>query len=131
MESDYTFGNYYACRTIDELKKAFLYGNWAIRQGFIYESLGFINQINGGDEWWTIKKFHDGSILAFESITMTLIIKDNPEGYFEEYIAQMLKATREQCLKLEYLDAEFEKKWASPNDIRVQTIHELNKRLAS
>lgn len=111
MESDYVFGNYYVCETLEELKKAFLYGNWAIRQGFIYQSLALINQINGGDEWWTIKKFPDGEIIAFESCSMKRIIESEPEGYFEDYINQMLKATKEKCRKLEYCDEEFDKKY--------------------
>lgn len=99
---------YYACKTVEELKKVFLYGNWSIRQGFVYKSLAFINQVNAGDEWWTLKKFPDGEILAFESCTMTAIIN---HGEFEDYIAQMLKATREQCRKLEYLDDDFVKRY--------------------
>lgn len=120
MESDYRFGNYYVCNTIEELKKAFLFGNWAIRQGFLYQNLGFINQVNGGDEWWTIKKFEDGKIVAFESMSMKRIIESHPEGYFEDLIAQLLKASKEQCLKLDYLDAEFEAKWERPTGIVVR-----------
>ncbi len=196
--SDYSY-TYYECKTIDELKAAFLYGNWAIRQCFTYKNLAFINQINAGDEWWTLKKF-DGRLLYFDSITMIRTInhetktwtedfntskyedgshfrvirpyvaKEYAEGltketreanpdhyekvryeagpskdrkkdfgiyfvdvaadYFSEYIAQLLKATYEQCDKLKYLDAEFMEKWERPPEMRVDSAKELQERLA-
>lgn len=43
-------------------------GNWAIRTGIVYDDLAFIQQVNGGDEWWTLKKAPDGWE-AFESWT--------------------------------------------------------------
>ncbi len=106
---DYSYSAY-RCETVEELKNAFLYGNWAIRQGFIYESLAFINQINAGDEWLALKKFDGGEILAFESCSMIPIINNAPE-YLKDYIAQMLKATRKQCRELEYTDADFNAKY--------------------
>lgn len=135
MESDYKFGNYYVCYNIKELKEAICFGNWAIRQGFIYESIAFINQINGGDEWWTIKKFPDGKIIAFESMSMKRMIEDHGEDgekYLADLMAQLIKATKEQCEKLEYTDAEFEKKWDKQSNetvIRVQSSRELSNNL--
>lgn len=108
-EDDYQYC-YYECKTLEELKQVFLYGNWAIRQCFTYKNLAFINQVNAGDEWWTVKKFEDGRLLSFESVTFQAVIQHG-EGYFEDYINQMLKATYEQCRKLEYTDKEFEDKW--------------------
>ncbi len=106
---DYSY-TYYECLTVEELKKACLYGNWAIRQCFTYRNLAFINQINAGDEWWTLKKFEDGRLLAFESCSMAAIIEQH-EDYFEDYISQLLKATHHQCRHLEYLDDEFKEKY--------------------
>ena len=129
-ETDYKYC-FTRCSTLAELKTFFLQGNWAIRQGFIYKSLAFINQINGGDEWWTLKKFPDGEIIAFESISMRHILTNcsNPtrkeceqykyfecqkKGYckyrgltndketWKQYMERLIKATKEQCLKLEY-----------------------------
>lgn len=68
-ETDYVFSAY-ECYSLLELKRAFLRGNWAIRQCFTYKNLAFINQINGGDEWWAIHKDKDGTLTAFDSITM-------------------------------------------------------------
>lgn len=82
------------CTSIEELKNQIGHGNWCLGQGFYYLNLCFINQINGGDEWLTIKDDY-----VFESYTFSGIIK---EGTFESYINRMLQATREQCLNLEY-----------------------------
>jgi len=81
---DYSY-TYYECKTIDELKKAFLYGNWSIRMGFTYKNLAFINQINAGDEWWTLKKFEDGSLLYFDSITMIRTINHETKTWVADY----------------------------------------------
>jgi len=81
---DYTY-TAYECFTINELKKAFLYGNWAIRQCFTYKNLAFINQINAGDEWWTLKKFEDGTLVAFESVTMVAVINYEIKNWVRDY----------------------------------------------
>lgn len=36
--------------SLDRLREALGSGNWAIRQGFCYRDLAFIQQANGGDE---------------------------------------------------------------------------------
>ena len=82
--NDYSY-TYYECRTIEELTKTFLYGNWSIRQCFTYKNLAFINQINAGDEWWTLKKFEDGRILAFDSITMIRTINHETWKWVEDF----------------------------------------------
>ncbi len=181
---DYKYDTYYECLSIEELKRAFLYGNWAIRQGFIYETLAFINQMNGGSEWWALKKFPDGRLLPFDSMSMIRIInyemktwtedfntsefedgsrfrvirpwvsvehindlteefhEKNPDyhkkaryelgpaqdkkmdvgiyfvdvatDYFPEWIAQLLKATYEECRTREYTDEVFDEKYRQP-----------------
>lgn len=70
---DYTFC-FTECKTLKELKEYFIRGNWAIRQGFKLENLAFVNQDNGGDEWKVFKKFPDGELITFESISMRHII---------------------------------------------------------
>lgn len=94
---DYCF-NVKIVNTIDELKDFFVHGNWAIRQGVVFNNLAFINQVNGGDEWWTVKDFN-GNLIAFESVTFMVVIQ---KGEFEEYIDRLLKATSEQCIGLAY-----------------------------
>ncbi len=75
-------------------------GNWAIRQGFLYKDLAFIQQVNGGDEWWTLKKTEDGW-LAFESWSFEGVVKDYRE--FARAITSMHIATPEECKDLEYM----------------------------
>lgn len=82
--NDYSYWAY-ECMTIDELRRAFLYGNWPIRGCFTYKNLAFINQINAGDEWWTLKKFGDGRLLVFESITMIRTINHETKTWFKDY----------------------------------------------
>ena len=52
--------------SLDRLREALGSGNWAIRQGFCYRDLAFIQQVNGGDEWWTLKRDGD-AWTGFES----------------------------------------------------------------
>jgi len=80
--------------TLEQLELMFQYGNWCLGQGFYYRNLCFINQIDGGDEWLTIKDDY-----AFESVTFARIIGD---GDFAEYLGRLLNATKEQCVNLTY-----------------------------
>lgn len=57
------------CFSMDDLADFFNAGNWAIRQGVVYGDLAFIQQVNGGDEWWTLKQGTDGSWVPFESVS--------------------------------------------------------------
>jgi hypothetical protein len=82
------------CSSIDELAEKIGHGNWCLGAAFFYKNICFINQVDGGDEWLTIKDDY-----AFESFTFSRIIKD---GLFKGYIERLLAATREQCIKLEY-----------------------------
>lgn len=86
--------------TIEELASFFSNGNWAIRQGVLFGDLAFIQQVNGGDEWWTLKRLPDGSWLDFESYTMSYILPDMSN--FTRKIASMQLATPEECKHLEY-----------------------------
>jgi hypothetical protein len=97
METDYSY-NFMRYETLDELRRFFKWGNWAIRCGAVYENLCFVQQVNGGDEWWVIKKFMDGELIGFESISFSHIISD-PKPYmtFEAMVDRLLKVTKEQC----------------------------------
>lgn len=86
MELDYKYG-LTTCSSIEELKGK-LGGGWGIRSAFAYDRLLFVNQVNGGDEWWTCYKHEDGRIEDFESITFYGIIQ---KGEFESYIERLLK----------------------------------------
>lgn len=86
------------CKVVEELKKAFMTYD-CHRQCFVYKNLVFVNQtVGGGWEAWTLKKFGD-KLIAFESISMQLIIREGTHDglTFEEYIEFLLSVTKEQC----------------------------------
>ena len=88
--------------SVEELRGFFAQGNFALRQGVVYEDLAFVQQVNGGDEWWTLKS--DGSDwIDFESWSFNDIVKE-PER-FAHAIECMHRATPEQCKRLEYMEA--------------------------
>lgn len=80
--------------SVDRLREALGSGNWAIRQGFCYRDLAFIQQVNGGDEWWTLKRDGD-AWTGFESWSFGAIAQE-PER-FERAMLDMCEATPEQC----------------------------------
>jgi len=89
-------------KELPELKKFFKQGNWCLGQAIMYKSLCFMQQVNGGDEWLTMKLFSDGIVRSFESITFEPMANDYEpkESYscytkdetFEEYVARLLEA---------------------------------------
>lgn len=85
---------------VNSLRAIFTQGNWAIRQGFIYEDLAFIQQVDGGDEWWTLKNTGT-DWLAFESWSFGSLV--HYPTRFEHAIACMHAASPEQCERLEYM----------------------------
>lgn len=96
--------------SLDDLRQFFSHGNWAIRQGILYHDLAFVQQVNGGDEWWTLKQTEDGW-LAFESWSFELI-SDEPDR-FSRAIASMEMATPEQCMRLDYMMESNDLSWTS------------------
>ena len=87
--------------SIEELREFAQHGNWAIRQGVVYGDLAFIQQVNGGDEFWTLKRDGD-SWMDFESVSLGHMAKDGAE--FGRVIAAMRSATPDECRKLTYMD---------------------------
>jgi hypothetical protein len=87
--------------SIEELREFALNGNWAIRQGVVYGDLAFIQQVNGGDEFWTLKRNGD-SWVGFESVSLGHMAKDGAD--FERVIAAMRNATSDECRRLTYMD---------------------------
>jgi hypothetical protein len=82
------------CLTRDELKAKFESVNWCLGTAFVYRDLCFIQQVDGGDEWLTIR--HG---LAFESISWNAVIR---KGEFDALLDRLLAATPEQCKTLTY-----------------------------
>lgn len=94
VDPEFTRDSFTGCFSLLELRERFEHGNWALGTAFYYKDLCFICRVDGADEWLTIR--HG---VAFESISFMPIIE---RGEFETFIARLLAATREQCLRLEY-----------------------------
>jgi Domain of unknown function (DUF3846) len=90
----FTRDSFVGCYSIEELADRIGHGNWSLGTAFYYRELCFINQIDGGDEWLTIR--HG---IAFESMTLEPSIED---GTFVSLVRRLLTASKEQCLRLEY-----------------------------
>lgn len=88
--------SFYECDTLGELREWLDHGNWSLGQAFSYHDLCFINQVDGGDEWLTIR--HG---IAFESISARLIIERDPAEW-DALVERLLAATPEQCRTLTY-----------------------------
>lgn len=86
--------------SVSELKNFFSHGNWAIRQGVVFDDLAFVQQVNGGDEWWTLKRDGD-EWRDFESASCGLMIERGGRS-FERFIASIRTAIPEECARLEY-----------------------------
>lgn len=79
---------------VERLRGALSQGNWAIRQGFAYKDLCFVQQVDGGDEWWSLKR-DGGGWTAFDSISFERMAAQ-PEP-FEAAIERMASCTPEEC----------------------------------
>ena len=103
---------------INALREHFGRGNWAIRQGVVFDDLAFINQANGGDEWWTLKR--DGEEwVAFESTSFAYVIEAKGRAAFETLVRSMQLATPAQCMTLDYYDENASAKWAAEHNPRI------------
>lgn len=106
MDSDYPMYDYAfdaptRFDSISELTDFFIQGNWALRQAVQYKNLVFIQQVNGGDEWLTLKVY-EGKLYAYESITMCGVIHCEGLAGYENYIERMVNATLDECKRFDY-----------------------------
>lgn len=106
---------------IDALREHFGRGNWAIRQGVVFDDLAFINQVNGGDEWWTLKRDGEGW-MAFESTSFAYVIEAKGRAAFETLVRSMQLATPAQCKALDYYDKDASAKWAAERNPRTPEL---------
>lgn len=97
------------CFSVEDLRDFFRQGNWPIREGVVYGDLAFIQQVDGGDEWWTLKKDEQGNWHDFESISFRRIAGDISE--LTRYVTGMRLATVEECKRLDYLPPESDMQW--------------------
>jgi len=88
------------CQDFRELVERLLHsGRWGLGQAFALENICFINQLDGGDEWLTIR-----GAVPFESITMQTYheTREEAEARLAETIESIRNATDEQLRRLEY-----------------------------
>ena len=86
--------SFVGCYSIEELAEQMTGTSWTTGTAFYYRDLCFIQQVEGGDEWLTIR--HG---MAFESISVMPFIE---RGEFASLIIRLLTAAKEQCQRLEY-----------------------------
>lgn len=118
------------CADLEELRSAFAHGNWSIRRGFLYDDLVFVQQVDGGDEWWTLKRVADngdaGDWLAFESWSF-----QDPANYragtlgdsFTNVIRSMQMASPEQCKRLAYTLPKGSPNWFFSKTAEIDFFH--------
>jgi hypothetical protein len=90
----FTRNSFVGCFSVDELAERITAVSWTIGTAFYYRDLCFIQQVDGGDEWLTIR--HG---VAFESMTLTPYVED---GSFPGLMRRLLAATKGQCKRLTY-----------------------------
>lgn len=66
-EEEYGY-NYLRCERCLDLMNHLEHVSWAIRDGFLFKDMAFIQQVNGGDEYWTLIN-HNGEWIDYESVT--------------------------------------------------------------
>ncbi len=94
-----SFSGEAACASVQDLVRGILRGNWCLGTVFHIEDICFINQVEAGDEWLTIK-----GRTPFESITFRTSweTEEEAEQRAFETIERIRKATEEQCRNLKY-----------------------------
>jgi hypothetical protein len=91
--------SFHICRDFRELAERLLHGNWCLGQAFALDNLCFINQVEYGGEWLTIR----GDVV-FESITMPTRQESREQAEMRlcSTIERIQRATDEQLRRLEY-----------------------------
>jgi hypothetical protein len=104
-----TDGSIRLCASRYELRRWLeLGGNWSNGTAFAIEeggvSMCFIQQGECTDEWLVLKRWADGTDLAFESISWHYILtRTDPTGaYFHEMLDRLFAATPEQARTYSY-----------------------------
>lgn len=90
----FTRESFTKCNSYVELRDKLSHGNWSTGTAFYMRDLCLINQVDGGDEWLTIR--HG---IAFESISFLPIIE---RGEYAPLLVRLFAATKDMCQRLEY-----------------------------
>lgn len=87
--------NFSKIETAEELKKELCSGGYCIRTAFMYEDLAFVQQVDGGDEWLTMKQNGD-KFETFESISFYAMHKRGGDEVVYDEIDRCLNYKFEQ-----------------------------------
>lgn len=93
-DPSFTRDSFAGCYSVEEMEERIGHANWSLGTAFYYRDLCFINQVEGGDEWLTIR--HG---IAFESISVLPFIE---RGEFASLVRRLLAASKERCQTLKY-----------------------------
>ncbi len=91
---DYAY-SFKECQSPEELKEFFEDGNWGIRTGAIFGDLAFVQQVNGGDEWLTMKQEGE-AYHSFESVSFGRIIETEGEVEFFNFLNKLQSQSIDQ-----------------------------------
>lgn len=94
---------------LKDLRRFFAHGNWCLGFAVIYKNLCFMQQVNGGDEWLTIRKTAKGAE-SFESITFGPMARNYRGHYDAGYLdSTERKENGEARLPASHYEGKFEK----------------------
>ena len=71
--------------------------DWAIRTGFVYKDVAFVQQVEGGDEWLALKRDGD-TWVPFESYSLSRMALKNGIDYCLDLIEQCAEAAKGHLL---------------------------------
>jgi hypothetical protein len=89
--------SFHECKDYAELIDKFAHGNWSLGLAFHFGDLCFIQKIDGGGEWLTIKQDR-----PFESISFDRIIERAGRETARKIIDRIRAVTIENCRSLDY-----------------------------
>ena len=90
--------SFYHCQDMAELISKLRQMNWSLGSAFTLGNLCFIQQVDGGDEWLTIKED-----VPFESMSCGWMIKHRGEAYMIGIIEAIQRASKDDCRMLRYM----------------------------
>ncbi|OME78578.1 hypothetical protein BK120_22835 [Paenibacillus sp. FSL A5-0031] len=65
--------SFHLCNTVEELIGNIQKVRWNLGKSFVYKNLAFINQVDGGDEWLTIKDYCAIDSISFKAVRPSFI----------------------------------------------------------
>ena len=89
--------SFYECKDDDEFLDKIVHCSWNLGKAFHIGDLCFIQQVDGGDEWLTIKQD-----TPFESISFGRIIENRGRAAAQALLDRLRTASVERCRELDY-----------------------------